>query len=347
MSAGEKNLGCNRRGRAVPEDEMTAGRGLHVVFGAGQVGPLLARELAQQGKAVRVVRRSSSSGVEGVEVVRGDALDEASCIELTRGATAIYHCLNPAYSAKIWAAQLPVMARNLLAAAGRNEARLVVLDNLYMLGRPGGQPLDESSPLAPVSRKGEIRARVAERFLAAHRRGDARVVMARASDFYGPGAVGSQFESHFWRRLLAGKSIQLLMNPDTAHTYHHVRDVAAGLAMLGSAPEDALGGVWMLPCASAITTRALAEMLAAAAGHPDARIGRMPRVAVKAMALVWPLMSELDEMLYQWEESLVVDDSRFRARFGKVATALDVGAREMGEWARCWYASHHLELKAA
>ena len=229
-------------------------RELHVVFGAGQVGPLIARELVRRGRTVRVVRRSSATGVDGVTVVRGDALDEAFCAEVTRGARAIYNCLNPTYSAKVWAEQLPAIATNLVAAASRNAARLVVLDNLYMLGAPGGRSLDETSPLAPISRKGDVRARVAEELLRAHRRGDAQVVMARASDFYGPGAVGSQFESHFWRRLLAGKSVQLLMNPDTPHTYHHVADVAAGLAQLGAAPDDVFGGVWMLPCAPAVTT---------------------------------------------------------------------------------------------
>jgi nucleoside-diphosphate-sugar epimerase len=325
---------------------MVADRELHVVFGAGQIGPLLASELSRRGKAVRVVRRSSASGVGGVEVVRADALDESLCIEVTRGASAIYHCLNPAYSSKAWAEQLPIMARNLVAAAGLNGARLVVLDNLYMLGSPGGKPLDESSPLAPVSRKGEIRAGVAEQFVSAHRRGDARVVTARASDFYGPGAEGSQFESHFWTRLLAGKPVQLLMNPDTPHTYHHVADVAAGMAVLGAAPEDAFGGVWMLPCAPAVTTRALVEKLAAAAGHADARIQRMPRVVLRALSLVWPLMRELDEMLYQWEEPFVVDDSRFRARFGVAASPLADGARQMSEWAKSRYGRERASVKA-
>ncbi|HET7754984.1 MAG TPA: NAD-dependent epimerase/dehydratase family protein [Anaeromyxobacteraceae bacterium] len=324
---------------------MSSGQELHVVFGAGQIGPLLADVLARQGKAVRVVRRSSASGVPGVEVVRGDALDRATCVAVTRGASVIYDCMNPAYSAKLWARQLPLIADNLIAAAGTNAARLVVLDNLYMLGRPGGKPLDEKSPLAPVSRKGEIRAEAAERFTRAHRHGDARVLMARASDFYGPGAVGSQFEAHFWNRLLAGKSIQLLMNPDTPHTYHHVGDVARGLAVLGAAPDDAFGGVWMLPCAPAVTTRALAEKLVAAAGHPGARIQRMPRLAVKALSLVWPLMREVDEMLYQWEEPFVVDDSRFRARFGASVTPLDEGARQMAEWATRWYGQRRAELK--
>jgi nucleoside-diphosphate-sugar epimerase len=137
------------------------------------------------------------------------------------------------------------------------------------------------------------------------------------------------------------------MNPDTPHTYHHVDDVAAALTTLGAAPDDVYGNVWMLPCAAAVTTRELVLKLAAAAGHPDARVHRIPRVAMKAMALVWPLMRELDEMLYQWEEPLVVDDSRFRARFGRSVTPIDEGAAQMAEWARSWYAPQASGLKAA
>ena len=49
---------------------------LHVVFGAGQIGPLLAARLRELGESVRVVRKSAAAvPVDGVEVVRGDAMD--------------------------------------------------------------------------------------------------------------------------------------------------------------------------------------------------------------------------------------------------------------------------------
>jgi hypothetical protein len=39
-------------------------------------------------------------------------------------------------------------------------------------------------------------------------------------------------------------------------------------------------------------------------------------------------------MAYQWEEPFVVDDARFRARFGDLATPLDAAARETVAYAR-------------
>ena len=50
---------------------------LHVVLGAGQVGPRVAQALVERGHRVRVVRRTSTplalAGVEGVSADVGDA----------------------------------------------------------------------------------------------------------------------------------------------------------------------------------------------------------------------------------------------------------------------------------
>ena len=87
---------------------------LHVVFGSGQIGPLVARDLVRRGQRVRVVRRSAPTPIAGAEVVRANALDAESCREATRGASVVYHCMNPAYSTKTWRAQLPALAANLV-----------------------------------------------------------------------------------------------------------------------------------------------------------------------------------------------------------------------------------------
>jgi nucleoside-diphosphate-sugar epimerase len=159
---------------------------LHVVFGAGQVGTPLAARLLQAGKRVRVVRRSHGDVVPGAEVLHGDAADASFCHRAAAGAAAVYHCMNPPYDTSIWAALVPRYMENLIAAAAEAGARLIVLDNLYMLGRSGGHPMNEDTPMNPCSRKGEIRARAADCLFDAHRRGEVRAVAARASDFYGP-----------------------------------------------------------------------------------------------------------------------------------------------------------------
>jgi nucleoside-diphosphate-sugar epimerase len=305
---------------------------LHVVFGAGQVGPPLARLLAAAGHRVRLVRRSDAPvTIPGVEAIRADARDAAAASQAVRGATTVYHCVNVAYSTELWQAELPPILDGLIAAAARSQARLVVLDNLYAYGQPGGRKLTEDSPFSPCSRKGELRARLFEQLEAAVQRGDLRAVTGRASDFYGPGGVGTHFADRFWPAALAGKQASMIIPLDTLHTYHFIPDVAAGLAKLGQDP--AADGTFMLPCQPAEPTRALVDHLAAALGRPIAT-SRMPPFLLKALGLFMPILRELGEMAYQWEEPFEVDDARFRARYGAIAAPRDEAARQTVAWGR-------------
>ncbi len=311
---------------------------LHVLFGAGQVGRPLARLLLEAGKRVRIAKRSPGGAPPGVEIIQGDAADPAFCGQAAQGAATVYHCMNPPYDASIWAELLPRYMDNLIAAAGRTGARLVVLDNVYMLGRPSGRPLDEDTPPNPCSRKGEIRARAAERLFEAHRRGDVLATTGRASDFYGPGGTLTHLGDQFWRRALAGKTAWVLVNPDAIHTYHYIPDVAAGLATLGCAENDVYGRPWMLPCAPATSTRELVTRFSRKVGR-EIKLAGVPRWMVKAISVFVPLVREVDEMMYQWDDPFVISDRRFRERFRQHPVDVNEAAAATVAWAQEHYAT--------
>lgn len=311
--------------------------GLHVIFGGGQVGQPLARILLERGLRVRMARRSAGAP-DGVELMRGDAADRSFCLEATRGASTIYHCLNPPYSAQVWADVIPKYIGNLIAAAGNTGARLVVLESVYMLGRTNGEPMNEDTPMKPCSRKGEIRAQEAARLFEAHRRGEVRATAGRASDFYGPGATLSHLGDQFWKPVIAGGRGRVLVSPDAIHTYHYVPDVAEGLAILGTAGDEAYGKPWMLPCTPAESMRALVMRFSRCLGR-DIGLTVMPQWATKALGLVVPTLREIDEMMYQWDQPFVIDDRRFRAAFNKGATEPERAAADTVTWARSHYGS--------
>ncbi len=306
---------------------------LHVVFGAGQVGWYLARDLLTHGARVRVVKRSPGDLPEGVETLLGDATDPRFCEEAARGADVVYHCMNPAYDTREWAQLLPRFLENLIGAAGRVGARLVVMENLYMVGRGGDTAIDEETPMNPESRKGEIRARLAEQLFEAHERGDVRAVSGRASDYYGPRGVGTHFGGAFWRPALKGKRAAFLPDADTPHSYHYIPDVGCALSELGRAEDDVLGRHWMLPCAPGEPSRSLVARFERVLGQPIELRG-IPRPVVRLLGLFMPMLGEIGEMLHQWDEPFVVDDRRYRARFGGTPTAPDVGAAATVAWAR-------------
>src|SRR5712691_2607085 len=104
---------------------------LHVIAGAGQIGPMIAERLIARGLRVRMIRRGAFGDVPpGVETRSASVSDPAAAAEAMRGASVVYHCANPRYHR--WAEELVPLARGITEGAARNGARLVVLDNLYM-----------------------------------------------------------------------------------------------------------------------------------------------------------------------------------------------------------------------
>jgi hypothetical protein len=135
---------------------------------------------------------------------------------------------------------------------------------------------------------------------------------------------------------IAGQRGRVVVDPDAIHTYHYIPDVAAGLATLGMAGDDAYGRPWMLPCAGAETMRALVKRFSRELGR-EIRLMTMPRTALKTLALVVPFLREIDEMVYQWQEPFVINDRRFRERFGQGPEDVQRAAADTVAWARLHY----------
>jgi nucleoside-diphosphate-sugar epimerase len=302
---------------------------LHVVLGAGQVGSRLADLLVARGHRLRVVRLGRGGEQQPqIERASGDMTDLAFAEEATRGAAVVYDCMNPPYHR--WPELLLPIARGGVHGAGKAGAKLVALDCLYMYGRPT-RPMTEDAPIDPCSRKGRLRVKLQRLRLDAHRRGDVRVAIGRASDFFGPNLPYSCWNERFFQRIFAGKPGECMGDPDLPHSYTYVEDVARALVTLGEHGE-ALGRVWHLPTSPAESTRALTLRLGEALGL-DADVARLPRWILRAMGLVSPLMREVAEMTYQWEVPFVIDDTRFREAFGYGPTPTDEAVRATAAWA--------------
>jgi len=115
------------------------------------------------------------------------------------------------------------------------------------------------------------------------------------------------------RAALAGGKAQVLGDPEHLHTCSYIPDIAAGLAILGEHP-DAPGKVWHLPNDPRTrTTRQLLDLAYQAAGHPRARIQRVPVLALRAFGLFKPGARETIEMLYEFDRPFVVDSFRITA----------------------------------
>ena len=204
---------------------------LHVVFGTGQVGRVLAAMLAERGVTVRVVSRRRPAGMaQEIDWRAADATDLDAASDAAKGAAVIYQCLNAQ-----WPERFPPLQRGVVAAAERTGALLVSLENLYGYGPTGGRPMTEDLPLAATTAKGRTRAAMTGELLAAAEAGRVRIAIGRASDFFGAGVTqGSALGERIFGNALDGRRADFIGHADLPHTYSYVPDIAAGLVTLGT-----------------------------------------------------------------------------------------------------------------
>lgn len=304
---------------------------LHVVLGTGPVGCWTARALREMDIPVRAVNRSGERPdlmPEDVEVVAADASDARQASEAAQGAAVIYQALNPPYHR--WQELFPGLQAGAMAAARASGARYVSIENLYMYD--SSAPISEASPTRPRSNKGELRARMADEVMAAHARGELQATALRASDYYGPGVLGSVMGEMVFGNLAAGKKAQVGGSAEMPHSWAYIEDVGQAAALLGTR-EEALGQAWIAPHAP---PRTQGEMVAAAARalEVEPQLTVISPLMMRLGGLFIPEARASVEMLYQFSEPFVVDSSQFEETFGAQATPLAEGIGRTASWYR-------------
>lgn len=312
-----------------PITNSTATRELHVIFGTGPLGKSVMRELVKRGKvSIRMVNRSGKADVPaGVEVVAADAYNVESVRQVTQGASVVYQCAQPAYHE--WVTKFPALQASILEGTAPSGAKLIVGDNLYMYGEFNGT-LREDMPYAAHTRKGKVRAEMAQALLNAHKAGKIRVAIGRGSDFYGPGVLDSAIGDRAIYPALAGKSASLTGNIDLPHTMTYIDDFGKALVILGE-HDNALGQAWFVPNAPTVSQRQFMTLIFEEAGQAPKMSG-MGKLMMRLGGLFIVGARETVEMMYEFEKPFVVDSSRFEKAFGMTATPMREAIRETVAW---------------
>lgn len=302
---------------------------LSLVIGLGPAGAATARLLAEKGHSVRVITRSGRNPEPGIEHVALDATDSERLIEAAQGAAVIYSCAAPPYHR--WASELPPLASSICAAAEATGAVVVMLGNLYAYGPVDG-PMTEELPPAATGPKGRVRAAVWEQARKLHEQGRIKAVEVRASDFFGPGVTdGGHLAARVMPRLLRGKSVSTLGDPDTPHSWTYLPDVARALVEVAG-EERAWGRAWHVPTEPPLSTRELVDRLAAESGVGPVAVRRLPSAVLSVASVFSPLIRELKEVRYQFDQPFVVDASAYEAEFAVRATPVDEQVKATLDW---------------
>jgi len=304
---------------------------LHVIFGSGPLAQSVMRALLKRGKTVKMVNRSGSRPAEvpaNVEIIAGDAYNTDFTRSVTQGASVVYQCAQPEYHE--WVKLFPPLQASILEGAAANGARLIVGENTYMYGDTDGKPLHEDLPYAAHTRKGKVRGEMANALLEAHRAGRVKVAMARGSDFFGPGVLGSSLGERTIIPLLQGKAAEATGSLDLPHTYTYINDFGEALVILGER-DDAPGQAWHVPNAETLTQRQFLTLFFQEAGLPP-KFSVMGRFMLILGGLFIPAAREMIEMAYEFEKPFLVNSSKFVKTFGDISTPYPISVPETLNW---------------
>ena len=295
----------------------TTNSAVHTVLGAGQVAKATVAVLRERGLPVRVVHKSGTfPAQDGVEVVAADVNDLAQLTAAFHNASVVYMCAMPAYHR--WAQEFDLMMKNVIQACEHNSSNLVFADNLYMYQESPNAPLTEDTPQQPITKKGVVRARIANMVLDAHKVGKIKTSIARASDFIGPGIKNSMLGERFFPPLLTGKTVRWFGKPDVAHSYTYVPDFANALVELG-VDGQGWGEAWHVPTCVTCTANEVAAQTVALV-HQTPKIVPTGAWMLRMVGIFLPAAKEMIEMLPHFESPYVVDDSKWRSRMKSRAT---------------------------
>ncbi|MBN8579596.1 MAG: NAD(P)H-binding protein [Anaerolineae bacterium] len=308
----------------------------HVVLGTGAIGRAIMNELIKRGESVRMVNRSGKmdEAPAGAEVVASDVFDPTKVKEVTRGAKVVYQASQPEYTE--WPEKFPSLQKSIIDGLTGSNAKLVLVENLYMYGETNGKPQTEDFPHNAHTRKGKVRSEISNAAFEAHRAGKLLVTSARGSDFFGPwGLPTAAMGERTFYPLLHGKAAGLVGNVDIPHTHTYIPDFGKALVILGER-DEADGKPWHVPNDNPkITQREMLTMIAA-------EMGIEPKFSAMGKTMMWigglfiPEAKETVEMMYEFEQPFIVDSSRFENAFGMKATPMKDAIKETV----AWYKSH-------
>lgn len=308
----------------------------HVILGTGAIGRAIADELIKRGEtSIRMVNRSGKmiEAPIGVEIKAADLYDQAQVKEVTRNAQVVYQSSQPEYHQ--WQEKFLALQLSIIDGLTGSNAKLVLVENLYMYGETNGKPMKEDMPHNAHTKKGKVRSEMSNAAFEAHRAGKLKVTAARGSDFFGAWGLPSSMGERAFYPLLQGKTAQLVGRLDIPHTHTFIKDFGKALVILGERNE-ADGKAWHVPNDSPrITQSEMIGMFAEEVGV-EAKMSGMGRMMMWVGGLFIPEAKESFEMMYEFEQPFVVDSSKFEKTFDMQATPI----REAMKETVAWYKSH-------
>lgn len=317
-----------------------------LVLGAtGSIGyAVTANLLARQLPVTILVRNRAKADAlfpdaPTLTVVVGDAQDAALLSRVAVGKTHIFHGINYPYNE--WFGNMDTVTQKVIDAAahGSNgKATIVFPGNVYNFGNTQDLIREDSSP-NPITRKGQLRVEIEAMLERAAKAGKCRVLTVRLPDFWGPNVLNAGVKPIF-ENALKGQALPWLLTADVPHQSVYTADAAEIIVRLMLLP--ALSDSYTVRNYGGTihsSIRSWFGQISALTGKP-LKMQIHSRFMLSLLALIMPVMREVKEMLYLYENTILLDDTKVRNLFPDFReTPMDEALNDT----LTWFATHQLK----
>lgn len=244
-----------------------------------------------------------------LEIIEGDVMDGELLSKISKDKKYIFHGINYPYDQ--WVGNMPKATENIIKAASQNKATIIFPGNIYEFGNVK-EITDDMAP-EPTTKKGKIRLQLFEMLKSATVDGKCKVIFMRLPDFFGPNVVNGLI-TRLFGHAVKNKTMNWLIRSDIPHQFVYTPDAAKLMLILcnkTNLPDFSLynyGGM-IVP-----SVNDFAKEIAKQTGGPS-KVQNLPKLVMNIMALFMPVMKELKENYYLFENSVNLTDDKIRAAF--------------------------------
>jgi nucleoside-diphosphate-sugar epimerase len=297
-----------------------------ILGSTGIIGTELAKALIQYTDKIRLVSRNPKRVNPTDQIVVADLLNPQQVLTSVEGSEVVYLTVGLEYKIRVWQSQWPVIMQNVIEACKIHKAKLVFFDNVYAYGLVKGW-MKEDTLINPTSKKGEVRAQIAQMIMSEVERGHLDAIIARAADFYGPNTPLSFATVTVFHNLKKGKTAQWFIDENKKHSMTYTPDAGKATALLGNT-NSAYNQVWHLPTDKNVLTGKEFIGLAAKLFGVEPKYSILKKWMVQIVGYFIPVVKESWEMLYQNEYDYLFDSTKFEKTFNFKPTSYPDGIAE-------------------
>ena len=299
----------------------------YTILGAnGNIAKVISAELGRKKLLVRQVSRNPRAVNESDELFPADLTNTNQVMEAVSRSTVVFLCAGIKYSVPDWKRDWPKIMRNTLDACISTGSKLVFFDNTYALDPSQVGHLTEDTPMNAKSEKGKVRQEILEMLWTEVRARKLTALVARAGDFYGPGASNSFLHELVINKMKAGKSPQWLYAGDKKHSFTYIPDAGKASAFLALQP-DSWNQTWNLPTDPAYPSGQEITALLNIHLGTNKKLQVMPSWLISILGLFIPVLKEIKELSYQTAEDYRLDSSKIERVYGLKPTPFEEGLK--------------------